>query len=190
MSKTIIIMAFCPGCYSNVVKKNGYDRNTMQKYKCLRCGRNFTEKTDTELSGMRYPRTIITYALALHFRHDMTYREVADALRQKGVDVSYVTVYNWAKKFGGVFRRTHSGFKPYTKVWYITNDFVSMKGDEYHFSTVRDSNRNTLSILVSKMRVVKGRVLEDAYKITGFKPDTIMGSEAELVAPAKMDVKV
>jgi len=183
-------MVFCPGCYSNVAKKNGYDRRNMQKYKCLRCGRNFTEKTDTQLSGMRYPKAVITYALTLQFRHDMTYREVADALRRKGVDVSYVTVYNWAKRFGGVFERTHGGFRPYTRIWYVTSDFVSISGDEYYFATVRDSNRNILSILVSKAQVRNDQVLRDAYKTVGFKPDTIMGSEAELLAPVKMDVKV
>lgn len=182
-------MVFCPGCYSNVVKKNGYDRKQVQKYRCLRCGRNFTEKTDTELSGMRYPRTVITYALTLHFRHDMTYREVADTLRRKGIDVSYVTVYNWAKRFGGVFERTHGGFRQYTRIWHVTSDFVSMSGGEYYFYAVRDSNRNILSILVSKVQVGNDRLLKDAYTITGFKPDTVMGSDVDLLAPAKMDVE-
>ena len=182
-------MVYCPGCYSNVVKKNGHDRRRVQKYRCQRCGRNFTENTDSQLSGMRYPKTVITYALMLHYRHEMTYREVADVLRKKGIDVSYVTVYNWGKKFGGVFKRTHGGFRPYTRIWYMARDFASINGEEYNFSTVRDSNRNVLSILVSKRQVGSGRLLEDAYNLTGFKPETIMGGEADLSAPAKVDVE-
>lgn len=182
-------MVACPDCYSNVAKKNGYDRRRVQKYKCLRCGRNFTVNTDTQLSGMRYPRAVITYALMLHFRNDMTYRGVTDTLRKKGVDVSYVTVYNWAKKFGGVFERSHGGFRPYTRIWYITKDFVSISGDGYYFFTVRDSNRNILSILVSKTQVRSARLLEDAYEMTGFKPETIMGSEADLSIPVERSVK-
>jgi hypothetical protein len=31
--------------------------------------------------------------------------------------------------------------------------------------------------------------LGDAYKLTGFKPETVMGADAELIAPAKVDVE-
>lgn len=186
----ITIMVFCPGCYSNVAKKNGYDRMKVQRYKCLRCNRNFTEKTDTQLSGMRYPKTVISYALVLHFRLKMPYRNVADSLRKKGIRVSYVTLHNWGKKFGGVFERTHGKFLPYTRIWSISSGLVSMKGDKYYFSAVRDSNRNILGVLLSKSQVKTGQLLEDAYKLTGFKPATIMGSEVDVISPAKMDVKV
>jgi transposase-like protein len=173
----------------NVVKKNGYDRKGVQKYKCLRCQKNFTENTDSQLSGMRYPKTAIIYALMLHYRQEMTYREAADELQKRGVDVSYVTVYNWAKKFGGVFERTHGGFRPYTKIWHIKSSLVKINGEEYNFSSVRDSNRNILSIHVSKRQVGSGCLLGDAYKLTGFKPETVMGADAELIAPAKVDVE-
>jgi hypothetical protein len=83
----------------------------------------------------------------------------------------------------------HGGFRPYTRIWYITKDFVSISGDRYYFSTVRDSNRNILSILVSKTQVRSARLLEDAYEMTGFKPETIMGSEADLSIPAERSVK-
>lgn len=182
-------MTYCPDCYSNVLKKNGYDRKKVQKYKCLRCGKNFTENTDSQLSGMRYPKTLITYALMLHYRHEMTYREVALALQKKGVDLSYVTVYNWAKKFGGVFERTQEGFRPYTKIWHVKSSSASINGETHYFSSVRDSNRNILSIIVSKREVGSGRLLEDACKLTGFKPETIMGADAEMFKPIKGEVK-
>jgi putative transposase len=182
-------MVFCPNCYSNVLKKNGHDRRKVQKYKCLRCGRNFTENTDSQLSGMRYPKTVITFALMLHYRHEMTYREVADTLQKKGVDISYVTVYNWAKKFGGVFERTLGGFRPYTRIWYVKSGLASINGEEHYFSTVRDSNRNILNIIVSKGQVESGRLLKDAYKHIGFKPETIMGADAEMFKPTKEEVK-
>lgn len=182
-------MVFCPSCYSNVLKKNGRDRKKVQKYKCLRCERNFTENTDSQLSGMRYPKRVITFALMLHYRHEMTYREVGSALQKKGIDISYVTVYNWAKKFGGVFERTHGGFRPYTRIWHVKSNLVNINGEERYFSSVQDSNRNTLSIIVSKRRIENRRLLEDAYKHIGFKPETIMGADADMFKSAKEEVK-
>jgi transposase-like protein len=182
-------MAYCPGCYSNVLKKKGYDRKRVQKYKCLRCGKNFTENTDSQLSGMRYPKTLITYALTLHYRHKMTYREVARELKKRGIEISYVTVYNWAKKFGGVFERTHGGFRPYTRIWNVRSNMVNINGKEYYFSSVHDSNRNILSIHVSKRQAGSGCLLGDARKLTGFRPETVMGADAEMFKPTKGDVK-
>lgn len=182
-------MVFCPSCYANVVKKNGYDRKKVQKYKCLRCGKNFTENTDSQLSGMRYPKTLITYSLMLHYRHEMTFREVARDLQKKGVDVSYVTVYNWAKKFGGVFERTHGGFRPYTRIWHIKSSPVKISGEEYNFASVRDSNRNVLTIRVSKRQVGSRQLLGDAYQLTGFRPETVMGADVDMIMSSKMDVE-
>jgi putative transposase len=182
-------MVYCPSCYSNTLKKNGHDRKKVQKYKCLRCGRNFTENTDSQLSGMRYPKAVITFALMLHYRHEMTYREVAHDLQKKGVDVSYVTVYNWAKKFGGMFERTHGGFRPYTRIWHVRGNIANINGEEMYFSSVRDSNRNILSINVSKRQIGSTRLLEDAARFTGFKPETIMGADAEMFKATKGDVK-
>jgi putative transposase len=182
-------MVFCPSCYSNVVKKNGYDRKKVQKYKCQRCSRNFTANTDSQLSGMRCPKTLITYALTLHYRNDMTFRDVAEELQKKGVEVSYVTVYNWAKKFGGVFERTEGGWRPYTRIWHVKSYQASVNGNEVNFASVQDSNRNILSIRVSKKQVGSNRLIEDAYRFTGFKPETIMGADADNLITAKADVE-
>jgi transposase-like protein len=182
-------MVFCPNCYSNVLKKNGHDRKKVQKYKCLRCNKNFTENTDSQLSGMRYPKTVITYALTLHYRHEKTYREVSDAIQRRGVDVSYVTVFNWAKKFGGVFERTHGGWRPYTRIWHVKSEITSVNGRECYFTLVRDSNRNILSIRVSKRQVGSRRILEDATALVGFKPETIMGADTNNLITAKGDIE-
>ena len=183
-------MVFCPNCYSNVLKKNGYDRKSVQKYKCLRCDKNFTENTDSQLSGMRYPKTVITYALTLHYRHEKTYREVADAIQRKGVDVSYVTVFNWAKKFGGVFERMHGGWRPYTRIWHVKSEVTSVNGRERFFTLVRDSNRNILGIRVSKRQTASTKVLEDAATLVGFRPETIMGADANNLITTKGDIEV
>lgn len=182
-------MAFCPSCYANVIKKNGYDRKGVQKFKCLRCGKNFTENTDSQLSGMRYPKILVTFTLALHYRHEMTFREVAAMLQKKGVEISYVTVYNWAKKFGGMFERTQGGWRPYTRIWHIKNDVASINGNEYNFSSVRDSNRNVLCVRASKRPIGSRRLLEDAYRLTGFKPETIMGADADNLINTKANVR-
>ena len=105
------------------------------------------------------------------------------------MDVSYVTVFNWAKKFGGVFERTHGGWRPYTRIWHVKSEITSVNGKERYFSVVRDSNRNVLSIRISKRQVGNIRILEDASALVGFKPETIMGAEANNLITRKGDIK-
>ena len=48
----------------------------------------------------RFPAEIITHAVWLYFRFPLSLRDVEDLLAERGINVSFQTVSEWAAKFG------------------------------------------------------------------------------------------
>ena len=53
----------------------------------------------------RFPRDIISYAVWLYHRFNLSYRYVEDLLVERGVSVSYETIRLWCIKFGTRYAR-------------------------------------------------------------------------------------
>ena len=52
--------------------------------------------------GYRYPREVISHAVRLNFRFSLSFRDVEDLLAERGIVVSYATIRQWRRMFGGV----------------------------------------------------------------------------------------
>jgi hypothetical protein len=48
----------------------------------------------------RYPPVVVQHAVWLYLRFTLSYRDVADLLAERGLDISYETVRTWVLKFG------------------------------------------------------------------------------------------
>jgi transposase-like protein len=160
------------------VNKYGFDRKGAQKFKCNQCGKQFTAKTNTPLSRMRYPKDVVLYALALYFRHGMKLREVAELLGKRGLNVSHVSVRSWISKFSSPLIG-FKNFKQYTTTWRIGSAYIKVKGEKMHMWSVKDSNNNVLSIRLSKRKRYKDAiaVIKDAEETTKRRPETLIGLE-------------
>jgi transposase-like protein len=53
----------------------------------------------------RFPAEIIQHAIWLYLRFTLSYRDVAELLAERGLDVSYETVRRWVLKFGPLIAR-------------------------------------------------------------------------------------
>jgi len=96
----------CPSCLSPAWK-NGYRKSVVngrlikeQVYKCKHCKRQFTARSLSVFSRMRFPSKTVRFALKLHFDHNLSCYAIASLLSSRGEPVSHVTVYKWLKKYG------------------------------------------------------------------------------------------
>jgi len=53
----------------------------------------------------RFPPEIISYAVWLYHRFNLSYRDVEDLLAERGITVSYETIRLWCIKFGARYDR-------------------------------------------------------------------------------------
>ena len=62
----------------------------------------------------RFPPAIISYAVWLYFRFNLSHRDIEDLLAQRGIIVSYESIRLWCIKFGWDYarrlNRRHKGY--------------------------------------------------------------------------------
>ena len=79
----------------------------------------------------RFPPDIISYAVWLYFRFNLSHRDIEDLLAQRGVIVSYESIRLWCIKFGQRYarrlKRRHQGFGD---TFYIDEVFVKINGKQ------------------------------------------------------------
>ncbi len=73
----------CPTCGAVVTQKDGADRRSGQRFRCVgcrRCRRRFMATTGTPIAGYRFPSDIIGLAVRWHLRYRLRYAAVAELL--------------------------------------------------------------------------------------------------------------
>ena len=77
----------------------------------------------------RFHPSIISYAVWLYYRFNLSFRDVEDLLAERGITVSYEWVRLWWMKFGATYakrlRHRHRGFGD---TFYLDEVFVKING--------------------------------------------------------------
>ena len=88
--------------------------------------------TTISYKNHRFPPQIIAHAVWLYYRFPLSFRDVEDLLAERGIDVSFQTVAEWAAKFGLKFahqlRRRSRG--QFADKWQLDEMVVTIKGEE------------------------------------------------------------
>ena len=81
----------------------------------------------------RFPPEIISYAVWLYHRFNLSYRDVEDLLAERGITVSYETIRLWCIKFGVRYsRRLKRRHRGYGDTFYIDEVFVKINGQQQY----------------------------------------------------------
>ena len=49
--------------------------------------------------GFRFPPEVILLAVRWYLRYGLSYRDVAELLAERGIEVNHVTVFRWVQRF-------------------------------------------------------------------------------------------
>jgi transposase-like protein len=60
----------------------------------------------------QFPPEIIRHAVWLYLRFTLSYRDVEELLAERGLDISYETVWRWVLKFRPAFARNLRWLQP------------------------------------------------------------------------------
>jgi hypothetical protein len=85
-----------------------------------------SEPRDVLYKRHRFPAEIISHAMWLYFRFPLSLRHVEDLLAERGIEVSFQTVAEWAVKLGAEYARrirrlSKGGF---ADKWHLDRDRV------------------------------------------------------------------
>ena len=101
----------------------------------------------------RFPPEIISYAVWLYFRFNLSHRDIEDLLAQRGILVSYESIRLWCIKFGRIYarrlKRRHTG---YGDTFYIDEVFVKINGKHQYLWRAVDQEGEVVDVFLQSRR--------------------------------------
>ena len=101
----------------------------------------------------RFPPDIISYAVWLYFRFNLSHRDIEDLLAQRGIIVSYESIRLWCIKFGRIYaRRLKRRHKGYGDTFYIDEVFVKINGKQQYLWRAVDQDGEVIDVFLQSRR--------------------------------------
>ena len=101
----------------------------------------------------RFPPEIISYAVWLYFRFNLSHRVIEDLLAQRGIIVSYESIRSGCIKFGQRyarrFKRRHQG---YGDTLYIDEVFVKINSKQQYLWRAVDQEGEVIDVYLQSRR--------------------------------------
>ena len=125
----------------------------------------------------QFPSEIISHAIWLYHRFCLSFREVEKLLAERGVTVTYETVWQWCLKFGPAYaRRLKKRQGRLGDAWHLDEAFITMQGTQHYLWRAVDQDGDTIDILVQRRRDKKAavRFFRRLLKGQGSEPNWLM----------------
>ncbi len=137
----------------------------------------------------RFPAEIIAHAAWLDFRFPLSLRHVEDILAERGIEVSFQTVAEWAAKFGrgyarSIRRRSRGSF---ADKWHLDEMVVAIKGKKFWLWRVVDADSYVLDALIQSRRNKKAalKLMRKLLKGQGITPRVMIPDKLRSYDAAK-----
>ena len=112
----------------------------------------------------RFPPDIISYAVWLYYRFNLSHRDIEDLLAERGITVSRESIRLWCIKFGAIYtRRLKRMHRGYGDTFYIDEVFVKINGKQHGITVLAWLLHTWLSIHVASARRIVLPTLDSAY---------------------------
>ncbi|MEE4143766.1 MAG: IS6 family transposase [Halieaceae bacterium] len=101
----------------------------------------------------RFPSDIISYAVGLYYRFNLSHRDIEDLLAERGVTVSREAIRLWCIKFGAIYtRRLKRRHRGYGDTFFIDQVFVRIKGKQYCLWRAVDQDGEVVDVYLQAKR--------------------------------------
>jgi putative transposase len=101
----------------------------------------------------RFPPDIISYAVWLYYRFNLSHRDIEDLLAQRGITVSREAIRLWCIKFGAIyFRRLKRKHRGYGDTFFIDEVFVKINGKQHYLWRAVDQDGEVVDVFLQAKR--------------------------------------
>jgi putative transposase len=101
----------------------------------------------------RFPPDIISYAVWLYYRFNLSHRDIEDLLAERGITVSYETIRLWCIKFGALYsKRLKRKSRGYGDTFYIDEVFVKINGKQHYLWRAVDQDGEVVDVYLQAKR--------------------------------------
>jgi len=101
----------------------------------------------------RFPSDIISYAVWLYYRFNLSHRDIVDLLAERGISVSYETIRLWCNKFGSKYaNRLKKKHRGYGNTFFIDEVFIRIDGKQHYLWRAVDQDGEIVDVYLQKRR--------------------------------------
>ena len=101
----------------------------------------------------RFPPDIISYAVWLYYRFNLSHRDIEDLLAESGITVSREAIRLWCIKFGAIYtRRLKRKYRGYGDSFYIDEVFVKINGRRHYLWRAVDQDGEVVDVFLQARR--------------------------------------
>jgi putative transposase len=101
----------------------------------------------------RFPPEIISYAVWLYYRFNLSHRDIEDLLAQRGITVSREAIRLWCIKFGALYaRRLKRKHRGYGDTFFIDEVFVKINGKQHYLWRAVDQDGEVVDVYLQSKR--------------------------------------
>jgi putative transposase len=101
----------------------------------------------------RFPPDIISYAVWLYYRFNLSHRDIEDLLAERGITVSREAIRLWSIKFGVIYsRRLKRKHRGYGDTFYIDEVFIKINGKQYYLWRAVDQDGEVVDVYLQAKR--------------------------------------
>ena len=88
-----------------------------------------TKSRPAEFKWRQFEPQVILMAVGWYLRFSLSYRDVEELVRERGVSVDHVTVWRWVQRYAPeIERRLRPHLKPTNKSWRVDETYIRVKG--------------------------------------------------------------
>jgi len=101
----------------------------------------------------RFSRDIISYAVWLYYRFNLSHRDIEDLLAERGITVSRESIRLWCIKFGVIYtRRLKRKYRGYGDTFYIDEVFIRINGKQHYLCRAVDQDGEVVDVFLQAKR--------------------------------------
>ena len=101
----------------------------------------------------RFPPDIISYAVWLYYRFNLSHRDIEDLLAERGIIVSREAIRLWSIKFGALYaRRLKREHRGCGDTFFIDEVFVKINGKQHYLWRAVDQDGEVVDVYLQAKR--------------------------------------
>ena len=110
----------------------------------------------TPFKWRHYEAEIILLCVRWYLRYALSYRDLEEMMRERGLSVDHTTIYRWVQTYAAELeRRCRPRLKPTNDSYRIDETYIKVKGQWKYLYRAVDSKGHTLEFLLSAKRDAK-----------------------------------
>ncbi|MEK4614190.1 IS6 family transposase [Bacillus sp. FSL K6-0067] len=134
--------------------------------------------SNADFKGKQFKKDIILVAVGYYCRFSLSYRDVSELLRERGISVHPTTIMRWVHEYGNlIYQMWKKKNKSAHFVWHLDETYIKVKGEWRYLYRAIDTEGHTLDIQLRKKRNHQAAYMFMKRLVKAFGEPTILTTD-------------